>query len=114
MSYDRVIPRDLFNEAGLLKCYGQIYLELEKLNNADVTLVEGDIGDGFRIEQDASDGSISLANVHLLVRGEFCTLSRPLNARSPYPLYLTTVEDDVLTVFTDDGRFTDEMKAFLA
>ncbi len=27
--YARVIPRDLFNEANLLKCFGNLYLRLE-------------------------------------------------------------------------------------
>jgi len=35
MSYTRVIPRDLFNEANLLKCYGQIYIEVERMSLPD-------------------------------------------------------------------------------
>ena len=36
MSYPRVIPRDLFNEASLLKCYGQVYLKLEELGLLEI------------------------------------------------------------------------------
>lgn len=36
MTYLRVIPRDLFNEAKLLKCLGKLYLEAEKSGGARV------------------------------------------------------------------------------
>lgn len=114
MSYNRVIPRDLFNEGNLLKCYGQIYIELETMREADAALVEGDIENGFHIEQDEDDGSISIVNVHLEVRGTRYPLRRPLNARGSYPLYLSVGEDeDEIAVFCEAGRFTEEMKAFL-
>ncbi len=29
MTYKRVIPRDLFNEANLLKCYGALWIALD-------------------------------------------------------------------------------------
>lgn len=114
MSYHRIIPRDLFNEASLLKCYGQIYLELEKLP-ADIASFEAYSTEmhGFVVDQDESDGSLTISNVHLVVRDRSCSLSRPLNSRSPYPLYLTTEDDDVIAVFTDEGHFTDEMLAFI-
>ena len=44
--YNRVIPRDLFNEANLLKCMGQLYLCLEAANLKYVYL-EHD-GDAFQ------------------------------------------------------------------
>ena len=55
MSYIRVIPRDLFNEANLLKCHGQLVIHLEgRLPNAgfpeDVSR--------FEVEQDPNSGAI--------------------------------------------------------
>lgn len=116
MSYIRVIPRDLFNEANLLKCYGQIYLNLEKLR-CDADLNEGWMHEGepFHIEQDL-DGNLTILNVYLRVRGVRMPLRRPLNARSPYPLYMQYDNDgdeDEMPVFNDDGTFSDEMREFL-
>lgn len=111
MSYRRVIPRDLFNEGNLLKCYGQLYLNLEKLRLEECLEHHADT-DQFRIRQNEEDGSLTIQNVILVVRGRQVKLSRPLNARSPYPLW-AIVEDDELQVFNTDGTFTDEMREFL-
>lgn len=112
MTYRRVIPRDLFNEANLLKCYGQLYLELEKLGLQDC-LVHKDEEGYFRVKQWQDDGSLSLQNVILVVRGEQISLYRPLNARSPYPLWAIIVGGDELQVFNADGTLSDEMREFL-
>jgi hypothetical protein len=109
--YLRVIPRDLFNEANLLKCYGQLWLNLDRLNLQGVGL-EHD-GSEFEVEQDLQDGSLTIVNVPLNVRGEFFYPYRPLNSRRPYPLYLTTEEGTEIEVFNDDGSFTDDMMHFL-
>lgn len=128
MGYARTIPRDLFNEANLLKCYGQIYLNLEPLQARGVkaALVEQDgdpymdewsIRDGFQIEQDESDGSIWVANVLLIVRGNALRLRRPLNSRDPWPLWACPDEDNEIRVFdplTSDGKFSPEMLILLS
>ena len=118
MSYIRVIPRDLFNEGNLLKCYGQIYINLERMR-ADAELVEdGSLENGqpFRIVQDL-DGNLTVLNVYLRVRGARMPLRRPLNARSPYPLYMlyqnADGDEDELAVFEDDGKFSADMLEFL-
>lgn len=112
MSYLRVIPRDLFNEGNLLKCYGQLYLELEKLRMEDCLGHHGQDGP-FRVKQWADDGSLSLQNVILVVRGQQVHLSRPLNSRSPYPLWAIKPDGNELQVFNVDGTFTEEMREFL-
>jgi hypothetical protein len=111
MSYIRVIPRDLFNEANLLKCYGKIYINLETANLPGVEL-EHD-GEPFDVQQDESSGSIFVANVVLRVRGKPCPLHRPLNSREAWPLYFTDENGEELEVFEEDGSFTDEMFDFL-
>lgn len=109
--YFREIPRDLFNEGNLLKCYGQIYLNLEKLHvNASLEIDENN---GFVIGQDQSDGSISLLNVKLIVRDEIIKLHRPLNSRKAFPLQAQISEDEEISVFDEDGSFTREMLDFL-
>lgn len=112
MSYLRVIPRDLFNEANLLKCYGQIYLHLERLNIKGVELVHEDDILPFDVRQYEDDGSLYIMNVKLVVHGGDCVLFRPLNSREPWPLYLQLGEEEI-AVFNDDGSFTQEMLNFL-
>lgn len=80
MNYARVIPRDLFNEANLLKCYGRLALEVD---------LEHD-GGAFDIQQDPASGALHVANVRLVVRGREVPLFRPLNSREPWPLWATT------------------------
>lgn len=111
MAYNRVIPRDLFNEANLLKCYGQIYLNLEKLNLPHVTF-EHD-GDEFNIIQNEDDGSLTIGNIELRVNGKIWRLHRPLNSRYSWPLY-AMVGDLEVEVFDDGGQFSHEMLMLLA
>lgn len=111
MSYTRVIPRDLFNEASLLKCYGRIYINLETAGLLDIEL-EHD-GEAFDIRQDPSSGGLFVANVRLMVRGEECKLHRPLNSREAWPLYMTDANYEEIPVFAEDGSFSAEMEDFL-
>lgn len=116
MSYQRVIPRDLFNEANLLKCYGQMWLNLERLNLSSVSLDEDDDGSAFDVLQSDDDGSTWIQNLTLTVRDQIVSLFRPLNSREAFPLmlrlcnHIDTVE---ISVFNDDGSFTADMVAFL-
>lgn len=112
MTYVRVIPRDLFNEGNLLKCYGQLYLNLEKMGMEDCLVYED--GGPFQVIQDQSDGSTYLSNVRLIVRGEVIPLRRPLNSRDPYPLYADIdPENEPIPVFNDAGDFSADMRDFL-
>lgn len=114
IGYRRVIPRDLFNEGNLLKCYGQLYIELERMRLEHLLVQRSEAGP-FVIQQSQDDGSLSITNVTLIAHGRPCLLYRPLNSRAPYPLWLLSPDgatDDVC-VFKDDGSFTDEMRDFL-
>lgn len=112
-NYLRVIPRDLFNEGNLLKCYGQLYLNLEREGLENALFHDDDTGP-FQVEQSSDDGSLSLRNVTLMLRGMPVRLRRPLNARSAYPLWASMTEDgEEVAVFNDDGTFTDDMQFLL-
>lgn len=104
-NYRRVIPRDLFNEANLLKCYGQIYIRAEHEEETAVEL-EHD-GEPFEIVMDAADGSLSIANVQVAVNHQYVTISRPLNSREPWPIY-AEYEGTTVSVFDQNGMFTEE------
>lgn len=101
MSYHRVVPRDLFNEASLLKCVGRLVLKIE----------DGEIpwlhyhhdGDPFNIRQNEDDGSISVTNVEFFACNRTLGHFRPLNSRDSFPLYLTYGDDELL-VFDDAGN----------
>lgn len=110
MSRVRVIPRDLFNEANLLKCYGQMYLNLERLRLEDCLQHDGG---RFRILESDDDGSLTVVNVRLVVTGREVRLSRPLNSRDAYPLHAHPDDVTELAVFTADGSFTPDMLEFL-
>lgn len=111
MTYKRVIPRDLFNEADLLKCYGQLYLELERHGMQEFLIHKAE-EDYFRVRQDPNDGSLTLANVLFVVHGQNVPLRRPLNARSKFALW-TALEGDERQVFDQHGSFSEDMRYFL-
>jgi hypothetical protein len=111
MTYHREIPRDLFNEGSLLKCYGQIFIALETAQVLDVEL-EHD-GMPFDVVHDAGDNSLSLANVKLMVRGKSVELFRPSNSRYAWPLYVREEDGEELEMFNEDGSFSKEMLDFL-
>lgn len=115
MSYRREIPRDLFNEANLLKCYGRLWLCLEQVPSAvGADLIHLHPTGSFQIHQNPADGSITILNVQLHVRGARYHLYRPLNARDPWPLYAERYDDipdaESLAVFDDAGNLSDEFR----
>jgi hypothetical protein len=111
MSYTRVIPRDLFNEANLLKCLGRIYINLETANVPNVELDHD--GEAFDVQMDENSGALYASNVTLMVRGDPCRLVRPLNSREAWPLKMVDEQDEEIDVFSEDGSFSAEMLAFL-
>jgi hypothetical protein len=105
-TYIRAIPRDLFNEANLLKCLGQLYIQLELKAGAREWGLQH-TGDRFEIEQDDSDGSLAVANFWLTFENKVWFFYRPLNSREPYPLY-TDHNDTAIAVFDHHGTLTEE------
>lgn len=115
MSYQRVIPRDLFNEASLLKMYGALYIALEN-RNGDARFSQEDMP-SFEIIQRDEDGAIFVANLDLIVKGASYRLIRPLNSRQPWPLYAENRDDpnaEPVAVFNDGGALSVDMLTLLA
>lgn len=109
MSYQRVIPRDLFNEANLLKCYGQLWIKTEEMPNVKMT----HHGNAFVVEQDRSDGSLYIFNVRLSIRGRHYVLRRPVNSREPWPLYAQEGDYAEWEVFDDNGDLSEDFLKLL-
>lgn len=111
MSYVRVVPRDLFNEANLLKCLGRLYIVTEQFTS--VTISEPEPGEPFQIEQSDDDGSLQCLNVQLVINGQAYTLTRPLNSRAAWPLRITHIDAkelaEYIDVFTEDGNLAPEV-----
>ena len=110
-NYIRVLPRDLFNEASLLKCYGRLWILLDETADHGARFETSDV-DVFDIAQDASSGAITVRNVTFTVRDIERRLTRPLNSRRAWPLYVESDDDDI-AVFDDAGNLSDEMRAFI-
>ena len=115
MSYIRVIPRDLFNEASLLKCLGKLYILVENTTDRSAKFDVEDVP-AFEIQQDENDGSIYVANLPFSVSGRRVHLSRPLNSREPWPLYLSLPEDpdfDTIAVFDETGNLSPDIHSLI-
>lgn len=92
MTYTRVLPRDAFNEAKLLKCIGKLTLMIE----------DGELpawhyhydGEPFNIIQDASDGSISVANISFWRNKKSVRVFTPLNSKEAWPALFVDGDDE--------------------
>lgn len=106
MCYERVIPRDLFNESKLLKCLGRLALLIHDGLPYRLTVLHDRPADGFEVEQNTGDGSIYCANLLFYLDGQLLHLSSVYNSKSPYPL--TCDEANGEYVFDDDGSLSAE------
>lgn len=106
MTYIRVIPRDLFNEAKLLKCFGQLALKvLDGLVPEGLVISIDENGEPFQIEL-ADDGYLFIANYETTVNGQPVVFRSLYNSKSNWPFYCTLSEGDEVAVFDERGEFT--------
>lgn len=106
--YKRVLPRDAFNDANLLKCIGRLTMLIED-GFIPWLSYEYD-GEAFNIHKDDSDGSIYVANIRFfktMPGGDKIEMLhfRPLNSQDNWPLILTVDGWDYYDVFSDKGEF---------
>lgn len=113
MSYIRVLPRDLFNEAKLLKCLGQLSLHIHDHN--PLTRLYGmalrhytSITDGFTIDLDAANNALCVHNLSLESSVGHIHLYSVYNSKAPYPLQFTLQSGACGAVFCDNGNFDQE------
>lgn len=107
-NYDRAIPRDLFNEAKLLKCIGIIALRIvndELPDGIDIKI--GETGEPFDIRQTV-DGDIYISNYIITVNNDKVIFATLLNNKSNFPL-VCYINDEIIEVLDDDtGSFSIE------
>jgi len=114
-TYQRVIPRDFFNEAKLLKSLGRLSLSiLDNLEDVGQYLEEELEGVSFDIEQ-TIDGDIYVDNhsVYISATQEKIELFSFLNSRLDYPLYFLNDYGDAEMVFKKSGKFTKEFLKYI-
>jgi hypothetical protein len=110
--YLRVIPRDLFNEAKLLRGLGKIALMIHDNNLPYVTCNHEDERAGFKIVQNPSDGSISVSNLHFFDNnGTPIYFYHPLNSKERETLMMD-YQDETYFCFSDDGKFLPHKEIF--
>lgn len=106
--YQRVLPRDLFNEAKLLKCLGKLCMLIEDglcQLSFDYDTSEDD---GFRVHQLRECGGIYSANLRFYTpAGDEVEMNSPLNSRQSWPL-LFYYNGEEHPVFDEDGALSDE------
>lgn len=113
MAYVRVLPRDLFNESNLLKCLGRLWIILDETHGHNAKFITED-ADCFEIDQSESSGCTYVRNIDFEIAGEAYSLTRPLNARSAWPLYAVNCEtDDETSVFDNEGNLSADMRALI-
>ena len=107
-NYQRVIPRDLFNESKLLKGLGRLVL---LIHDGQCPLKFEHDGQAFVIAQNQDCGSLYCSNLAFWSPcGSLIHIQSIYNDKSPYTL--TTIwNDEEIQVFNDDGSFTDEFEA---
>lgn len=103
--YQRVLPRDLFNEAKLLKCIGRLVLSIHDGMGVNGMQFEHD-GSHFQIELQ-SDGSLFIYNIRFSINGKLLFFKTIYNSKANYPLYLDYENVDY-EVFNEDGEYTEE------
>ena len=113
--FKRVIPRDLFNEAKLLKCLGQLSLLLHDGVGIrwPLRLRHKRPEKGFRIDQRAGDAGLFCVNLNLSLNGRKIVVFSSYNSKEPYPLLFEDWEGGEGEVFDASGQFSTEFMEWL-
>lgn len=106
VNYDRVIPRDLFNESKLLKCMGQLCLMIHD-GLTPVKMKMSHDGKPFEISL-MDEGCLTIKNMEITINGEFHTFKTTYNSKDPFPLYVETDDLSDVPVFDDHGKWDQE------
>lgn len=108
--YDRVLPRDLFNESKLLKCVEQLALKHHDGFAPRLKIIHD--GSSFDIVQNQGDGTLLIENLHFVLRGESVYFYTVYNSQESYPLYVDWRFEQI-AVFNNNGEFTKEFASLV-
>lgn len=111
MTHQRIIPRDLFNEAKLLNALGFLGLAIHDCSEPMARHLEFDYNSSEPFDIQVTDGGfLYVANLHLCCNGKIINLFTTYNTKTKYPLQFE-YEDDINVfgdyVFDEDG-FTEQ------
>jgi hypothetical protein len=107
--YERVIPRDLFNESKLLKCMGRLILLIHD-NLIPVEMMFKDNGKPFKIAL-MDEGALTIVNLRIFIKGQSFIFKTIYNSKANYPLYVERDYCDYL-VFDEKGEFDKQFVDF--
>lgn len=110
--YQRVAPRDFFNESKLLKCLGRLTL----LIHDGMTPVKIGMIEDFRYSSEfkiglMDDGHLVVTNRQFKIKEHFVIMKTVYNCKKPYPL-ICEHEYVEYPVFDDNGEWTEEFIEF--
>ena len=111
--YDRVHPRDFFNEAKLLKCWGRLSLLIHEGRGIDWPLrIEHDDSEckGYAVRLDGQHAMLFIDNVRLFVCDVHVPIGNVCNSKNEWPMY---GGEDFHCVFDDDGELSPEFRKYL-
>lgn len=110
LNYTRVIPRDLFNEAKLLKCLGVLTLLIHD-NQAPKGLKVEQIDNDFKIGL-TDDGSLKTNSLQFTYKNQILDFQTTYNSKSNFPFYCVFDYCEYL-VFNENGDLDPEFLDFL-
>jgi hypothetical protein len=105
-NYRRIIPRDLFNEANLLKCVGRLILLIQEDQIPLPIIYNEDCSEGFKIRM-LPCGDLTISNIEFFINKEQVIFKTTYNAKGNYPLFCEW-DDCEFLVFDEQGQFTEE------
>ena len=110
-NYVRVIPRDFFNEAKLLKCMGHLSLAVldrilpDGINIEILDSIEND--SQFNIKIIIYFYILYVSNYTILINGKSYILGTRYNSKQNFPFYIIIDDQDFL-VFDEQGDLSEE------
>lgn len=115
--YKRVIPRDFFNEAKLLKCMGHLSLAILgaripadvniEISYNDAYAEECEGVEGFAIQLDPHLELLYVANYDIYINEEYVACGTIYNRKDPFPLYVYYKETEI-KMFDEEGQFSED------
>lgn len=113
MKFNRVIPRDLFNEAKLLKCLGQLALLIHD-GKTPIDLKFEEMEEDQQFDVEINDNSeLYCTNLTLTYKDNPIHIFTPYNSKEPYPLRFTNNEEIEYDLLDEKGKITKEFTEFL-